>query len=182
MNDPRQRHTQFRTDVPGESSFISNTFAHVLHLKDFIEILAAAHHSLRLTNQTIESMYTKQQLLSTTLSVSQFLDKVWFGRDRQANRALLYSIYGLQTFPTKAGMSKRNELIGHLNIMTMNLGQKLKESVFDDSLYYTTEEDLFRALLKAFHAKLFESPVFRKVLYYLFLYDSQLQQQQQVDM
>ncbi len=151
------------------SSFISNTFAFSIHLKDLLEMLVFAQNLLKGTNQTLEKMYPKPRLSTVTLTLDQFLDLVWYNDkgERQSNRALLYSIYGYnQALPIKAGISKRSELIGHLNIMAMGLTQKLKESVFDDSIYFTTEEDLFAALLKVFHSKLFESPVFRKVRHF----------------
>lgn len=167
MKEAKQRHGRTNGDANRETSFIANNFAYTLHIKDLIEILNAGHHALRQTNQTVESMYTKTQLLMVNLSMEQFLDKIWYNVTRQANRVLLYSIYGLHPFPLKAAINKRNDMVGHLNIMTMNLGQKLKENLFDDSLYYTTEEDLFNVLLKVFHSKLFESPVFRKVFLHI---------------
>ncbi len=164
MKETKQRHGASRGETGEEMSFISNNFAYTLQIKDLIEMLNTAHHSLRQTNQAIEAHYSKSQMLLASPAVEQFLDKIWYQSVRQTSRVLLYSIYGQQAFPLKTAVTKRNEMIGHLNIMAMNLGQKLKENVFDASLYFTTEEDLFNALLRVFHAKLFESPVFRKAL------------------
>jgi len=148
------------------SSFISNNFTFTLHLKDLLEMLVSAQQALRTMNQKIENTYPKSSLSTLILSMDQFLDSLWFNKNRQVNRILLYSVYGWQQlFPIKTGMSKRNEMISHLNIMTMGLSQKIKESVVDDGLYYSNEDDLFNAMLKVFRTKLFESPVFRKVFY-----------------
>jgi hypothetical protein len=141
-----------------------NTFAYFFSLKDLLDLLTSAQQALYATNQMIERLSFKSSLLTLALTKEEYLGKVWYRKGRKVNRALLYSIYdSQQPFPIKAGINRRNELIGHLNIMTVNLYQKLKENIFNNSLYYSTEEDLFNALLRVFHSKLFESPVFRKV-------------------
>ena len=164
MKESKQRCGTLKCDANGETSFIANNFAYSLHIKDFVEMLNVAHHLLRQANQALEAKYSKTKILITSLTMDQFLDKVWYNVSRQTNRVLLYSIYGIQPFPLKTSINKRSDIIGHLNIMVMNLNQKLKENLFDNSLYYSTEEDLFNALIKVFHSKLFESPVFRKVI------------------
>ena len=145
------------------SSVISNEFNYCFHLKDFLEMLTIAQHALSATNQLIEQLFSKVSLCSLAFTMDNFLDTIWYKVNRQVNRILLYSIYGEHSYPVKVGINKRYELIGHINIMTVDLCQKIKENLFDDSLYYSTEEDLFNNLLKIFHLKLFESPIFRKV-------------------
>jgi len=145
------------------SSVISNDFSYRFHLKDFLEILTYAQNMLSGTNQQLEEKFAKSCFPTLTLTADQFLTKVWYKSTRLVNKVLLYSIYGNQPYPLRAGTNKRSELIGHINFMTVGLCQKLKENHFDDSLYYSTEEDLFDGLLKIFHPKLFESPIFRKV-------------------
>lgn len=145
------------------SSVISNDFAYCFHLKDFLELLTFAQHALSATNQQLEETFAKSHIPTLVFTAEQFLANFWYKGTRLVNKVLLYSIYGSQPYPLRAGINKRNELIGHINFMTVGLCQKLKENLFDDSLYYSTEEDLFDSLLKIFHPKLFESPIFRKV-------------------
>jgi hypothetical protein len=114
-------------------------------------------------NQQLEERFAKSCFPTLALTAEQFLTKVWYKSTRLVNKVLLYSIYGSQPYPLRTGINKRNELIGHINFMTVGLCQKLKENPFDNFLYYSTEEDLFDSLLKIFHPKLFESPIFRKV-------------------
>ncbi len=147
-----------------EGSFIANNFAYALGLKDMIEMLSTAYHELRQTNQRLEMLFAKPQMATTALSLDEFLERVWKGGPMHTNRVLLYSIYGSQMISLKAAANKRDEFIGHLNMMMVNLTQKLKENAINCCLYYSTEEELFNTLLKVFHLKLFESPIFRKVL------------------
>jgi len=146
-----------------DTSFVANTFAFSLPLKDLIDMLANVNQRLKQTNRSLEAAYSKQQLMYTCLTVDQFLAKAWPSPMPLSRRETLYPIYG-QPLILKAAINKRNDMIGHLNIMIVNLMQKSKENVFDSALYFSTEEDLFHAFLKLFHLKLFESPVFRKVL------------------
>lgn len=147
-----------------DSSMISNAFAYSFSLQSLLEMITSAQQALNATNQTIDRLFFKSTLATLSLTKEEFLRRIWYKRGRRVDREKLYAMYGEQeTFPVRAGMKRRNEVIGHLNMMSVGLCQKLKESVFNNVLYYSTEEDLFNALLRVFHPKLFESPVFRKV-------------------
>jgi len=152
------------------ASVILNTFTYYFSLKDLLDLITSAQQALNDTNQIIERLFFKSSLPTLVLTKEEYLEKVWYRKERKVSRAMLYSIYdNQQAFPVKTGINRRNELIGHLNIMTVNLHQKLKENIFNNPLYYSTEEDLFNALLRMFHSKLFESPVFRKVTFKIIL-------------
>ena len=133
-----------------------------LELRNLIEILAASSNILSQTNKKIESIY-KTKINYTTIDFDTFSQKIWGKSTSQVNKNLLYSI---QTQPPflKMAITKRSDIIGHMKIMITNLMQKKKEISTGMHIEYTTEEDLFNHFVKLFNLKLFESPIFRKVM------------------
>ena len=155
-----------------ETSLVANQYSYTLPIREIMEEVTGAITKLRDTNRRIECSFTKAQLSYTSLSAQEFIQKIMLagGRAVMSNHNLHYSLYGQQFYSLKAGINKRSEMVAHLNIMLMNLNQKSKDDFFDNGIYFSSEEELFNCFLKVFHIKLFQSPLFRKVYGYYYLW------------
>ena len=140
----------------------TKTKAYSLSLSTISEMLSTAVNKLRATNAMLESEYNKSQQSSSGLSVETTVRKI-LGHGALVDSSKLYQTHGQQLFSIKAAINKRSEILAHLNIMLTNVGQKAKIEGEEFEIGFSHEEDLFYNFLKIFHAKLFESPLFRKI-------------------
>lgn len=138
-------------------------FQYGITIKDLIEMLTTCSQFLQQTIKKIESLYSKASSPLVCLNLSQYLNLVWENCAQGTNLKLLYPVFGNQIFSIKATINKRNNMLGYLNIMLDHLKQKFKENKQNYALYYSNEEELYNIMLKIFHSKLFECPIFRKV-------------------
>ncbi len=143
---------------------ISSAASYSLPLKVLSDLLTRSIAALRATNKKIETTYSRSQQAYTGLSLESSISLILDGPEHRVSHSdMLYSIYGQRTVSLKAAANRRSEIVAHLNMMLSNLTQRQKENRCAQAVTYCSEAELFRAFLKVFHRKLFESPLFRKV-------------------
>lgn len=134
---------------------------YTLHLKTLIDTLTSAISSLQKANAKLEIAFNKSQQNYVSLSVEEITASV-LEVNSLVELKSVYPIHGKHLYTVKMGINKRNEVLAHLNMMLMKLNANSKQSPSLD-LKFSTESELLFQFSKHFPAKLFESPLFRRV-------------------
>eukprot|EP00826_Nyctotherus_ovalis_P061932 TRINITY_DN8873_c0_g1_i6.p1 TRINITY_DN8873_c0_g1~~TRINITY_DN8873_c0_g1_i6.p1 ORF type:complete len:226 (+),score=48.98 TRINITY_DN8873_c0_g1_i6:120-797(+) len=134
---------------------------YLFHLKTLIDMLTSAISSLQRTNAKLEVAFNKSQQTYVSLGVEEVTKSVL-----EVNSAIesksVYSIHGKHLYTVKMGINKRNEVLAHLNMMLMKLNANSRQSPNLD-FKFSTESELLFQFSKIFPAKLFESPLFKRI-------------------
>jgi len=132
-----------------------------LSLRTLIDMLILAINSLQKTNAKLEITFNKIQQSFVSLNVEEAI-KVIVKANSLVDIKSVYPLYERYIYTVRTAVRKRNEVLAHLNIMLMKLNNKAKLTLHM-KLKFASEDELLLSFTKIFHAKLFESLLFKKI-------------------
>jgi len=135
--------------------------SYTLPLKLLIEMLTETINQLKKTNTKLDTRFNAIQQSYMTLNREEALGII-LESNCSVDYKSVYGLHGMHPFTVKQSITKRNEMIAHFNIMLMKLNTRVKMTP-NMEIKFVTEEELFLNFSKIFHAKLFESNLFKKI-------------------
>ena len=141
-------------------SFHHSKHFYTLPLSTITFMFSSAIDFFRTTISHLESQYNESQQCYSTLKMEQIIHSM--PETTLTNLRAIYYIYGKNICTIKASITKRNEIIAHLNIMLMKVNAKKKKNA-NFEIKFETEEDLVCNFIKIFGTAMFNSDLIRKI-------------------